>query len=135
MRAICPTMRLVTLFIALTLSACVAVNIERRFDMPIAAARLQAQATQVRVEGTVIVASGTFDNGFAAQDASGGIFVTRAIGTSVKPGDRVRVNGRIVAPNNQVAIEPAAIELLGTGSAPAPLEIRTGSVGPATEGR
>jgi hypothetical protein len=84
---------------------CVAVNSERRSDMPVAAARQLAQSTQVTVEGIVTVASGTLDDGFAVQDGSGGIYVTRTKGTAAKVGDRIRFSGRIVAPNNQIAIE------------------------------
>jgi hypothetical protein len=128
-------MRITTLFIALTLNACVTINVERRSDIPIAAARVQSIGTQVRVEGIVTVASGAFDDGFALQDASGGIYVTRTVGDAMKPGSRVRVSAKIAAPNNQIAIEPATIELLGTGSVPTPVEIRTGAVSPSTEGR
>ena len=128
-------MRLILSVIALTLSACVAVNTEHRAEMPIAAARLQSLGTPVVVNGVVTVASGTLDEGFALQDASGGIYVSRTAGAAVRTGDRVRVSGRIVAPNKQIAIEPAGIEAMGTGSIPVPGEIRTGVVGPVSEGR
>ena len=118
-----------------TMIGCTAVTVGRRADMPVAAARQLAQSIQVTVEGIVTVASGTFDDGFAVQDGSGGIYVTRTIGTPAKPGQRARVSGKRVAPGEQVAIEPATIEFLGTGSVPAPPEVKTGAVGPATEGR
>jgi len=114
---------------------CVAIHVEQRADMPIAAARIQAVRTPVTVEGVVTVAPGTFDEGFAVQDASGGIYVARAIAAGVKAGDRVRISGAIAVLHGQATIEPAQIETLGAGSPPAPLEIRTGTVGPATEGR
>jgi hypothetical protein len=117
------------------LHGCVAINFERGPETPVAAARQLAQSTQVTVEGVVTVASGTFDDGFAVQDGSGGIYVIRTIGTPVKPGQRARVSGKLVAPGQQVAIEPATIEFLGPGSVPAPPEVKTGAVGPATEGR
>lgn len=117
------------------LSGCVAINIEHRADVPIAAARLQARATQVTVEGVVTVASGSFDDGFALQEANSGIYVTHTTGNPVKLGERVRVSGKIVAPNHQIAIEPVAIESLGAGSLPIPLEVKTGAAGPATEGK
>ncbi|MFI4914759.1 MAG: hypothetical protein ACHQAR_06170 [Steroidobacterales bacterium] len=127
---------LIAYLAALTLlHGCVAINFERGSDMPVAAARQLAQSTQVTVEGMVTVASGTLDDGFAVQDGSGGIYVTRTIGTPVKPGQRARVSGTLVAPNQQVAIDPATIEFLGTGSVPAPPEVKTGAVGPATDGR
>ena len=128
-------MRLIISVIAFTLSACDAVSVDRRTEMPIASARLQAAGTPVIVNGIVTVASATLDEGFALQDASGGIYVSRTAGAAVRIGDRVRIDGRIVAPNNQIAIEPADIAAMGTGSIPVPGEIRTGAVGPATEGR
>ena len=114
---------------------CVAVHVEHRADMPVAAARIQTVRTSVTVEGVVTVAPGTFDEGFAVQDASGGIYVARAIAAGVKAGDRVRISGAIAELHGQTAIEPARIEILGAGSPPAPLETRTGTVGPATEGK
>lgn len=114
---------------------CVAVNSERRSDTPVAAARQLAPSTQVTVEGIVTVPSGTLDDGFAVQDRSGGIYVTRTMGNVAKVGDRVRLSGRIVAPNNQIAIEPLTIEFMGAGRVAAPPAVKTGAVGPATEGR
>jgi hypothetical protein len=63
----------------------------------------------VIVNGVVTVASGALDEGFAVQDASGGIYVSRTAGAAVKAGDQVHVSGSIVAPNKQIAIEPAGI--------------------------
>ena len=128
-------MRLIMSVIALTLSACAAVNVEHREKMPIAAARLQAAGTPVVVNGVVTVASGTLDEGFAVQDASGGIYVSRTAGAPVRTGEQVHVSGTIVAPNKQIAIEPVGIGTMGTDSIPIPGEVRTGVVGPATEGR
>jgi len=128
-------MRFIMPVIALTLSACATVNVEHRAEMPIAAARLQSTGKPVIVNGVVTVASGALDEGFAVQDASGGIYVSRTAGAAVKAGDQVHVSGSIVAPNKQIAIEPAGIGITGTGSVPVPSEIRTGAVGPATEGR
>lgn len=127
--------RLVLLLSLVAASGCVVVKTHEIVEMPVAAAREQTPGTAVTVEGVVTVASGTFDGGFALQDASGGIYVTRALGKAVKTGDRVRVSGKLAAPNNQVAIEPGRIALPGPGSVPAPQEVRTGSAGPATEGR
>lgn len=126
----------IALVIAFLLSACVTVNVERSSHMPMAAARLQTVGTAVSVEGVVTVASGALDEGYAVQDASGGIYVSRTLGAAVKAGDQVRVSGKIILPDSkQIAIEPARIEALGKSSVPAPLEIKTGAVGPATEGR
>ena len=128
--------RALLLVIALELSACVMVNVERSSHMPMAASRLQPAGTAVVVEGVVTVASGALDEGFAVQDASGGIYVSRTLGAAVKAGDQVRVSGKIILPKSQqIAIDPARIDALGSASVPAPLDIRTGGVGPATEGR
>jgi hypothetical protein len=116
-------------------SACIVVETRQIDAIPIAAARGQRPSTDVAVAGVVTVASGTFDEGFALEDGSGGIYVIRTPGIAVKLGDRVRVSGKIIAPNNQIAISPGRIELLETAAAPLPLEVGTGIIGPATEGR
>jgi hypothetical protein len=128
-------MRSALLVMLLAASGCIVVKTHEITEMPVAAAREQAPGTAVTVEGVATVASGTFDGGFALQDSSGGIYVTRALGKTVHAGDRVRVSGKLAAPDNQVAIEPGFIALQGPGSSPALQEVRTGSVGPATEGR
>jgi len=116
-------------------SGCVAIHIEHRTDMPVAAARIQAIGAPVTVDGVVTVASGTFDEGFALQDASGGIYVLRTPAAKARSGDSVRVSGTIAVFHGQIAIEPARIEILGAGIPPAPLEVRTGMVGATTDGR
>jgi len=103
--------------------------------LPIAAARELAPGARVTIEGVVTVRAGTFDAGFALQDATGGIYVTHARGTAPELGERLRVEGRAVAPHAQAGIEPAALVALGIANSPAPLETTTGAVGPATEGR
>ena len=103
--------------------------------LPIAAARELATGSRVTVEGVVTVRAGTFDAGFALQDATGGIYVTDARGMTPEIGERLRVDGRAVAPHAQAGIEPAALVALGIANSPAPLETTTGAVGPATEGR
>jgi uncharacterized protein YdeI (BOF family) len=125
----------ILLVVVLLLAACVAVNVKDVLEMPIAASRLQTAGTLVAVEGVVTVASGALDDGFALQDASGGIYVSRTRGAAVKTGERVRVSGEIILPNKQITIEPKQIDILGSGSVPAPVDIKTGAVGPATEGR
>ena len=87
------------------------------------------------VDGVVTVAPRTFDDGFALQDASGGIYVARALDQAIELGSRVRVWGTLGTPDKRVTVEPTALQIKGQGSAPAPLEAATGDVGPATEGR
>ena len=81
------------------------------------------------------VAPRTFDDGFALQDASGGIYVARTLGQAIELGSRVRVTGTLAAPDKRVTVLPTAVQITGQGSAPAPLEVATGDAGPATEGR
>jgi len=73
--------------------------------------------------------------GFALQDASGGIYVARALDQAIELGSRVRVWGTLAAPDQRITVEPTTLQITGQGSAPAPLEVATGGVGPATEGR
>lgn len=116
-------------------TACTGTDGPERAAQPIAVVRTVAQSAQATIEGVVTVAAGTFDDGFAVQDATGGIYVTRAIGTAVKIGDRVRIAGRVVAPNNQAGVEPAAVTRMDASSVPAPINVKTGAVGSVTEGR
>ena len=83
----------------------------------------------------VTVAPRTFDDGFALQDATGGIYVARALDQAIELGSRVRVWGTLAAPDKRVTVEPTSLQITGPGSAPAPIEVATGDVGPATEGR
>ena len=71
---------LLWLIIVAATSGCVSVIVERRAEMPVASVRAMTPATSVTVEGVVTVAAGTLDEGFALQDQSGGIYVTRAAG-------------------------------------------------------
>jgi hypothetical protein len=87
------------------------------------------------VEGVVTVPSGTFDAGFALQEDSGGIYVTRVGDKPARLGDRVQVSGRLTASNGRIAVEPGLIAIMGSGAVPLPREARTGTVGPSTEGR
>jgi hypothetical protein len=116
-------------------TACAGPDAADHAVQPIAAVRVLPPSAQATIVGVVTVAAGTFDEGFAVQDGTGGIYVTRALGISVAIGERVRVAGRVVAPNNQAGIDPAAVTRLNTGTAAAPIEVKTGVVGPATEGR
>jgi hypothetical protein len=88
------------------------------------------------VEGVVTADAGAIDDGFALQDASGGIYVINARTSPLKVGEHVRVEGSIVAPNNQKGIDPSAITRMGLATAALPLaQLRTGEVGANSEGR
>ena len=123
------------LVVAITVAGCAAADRDRRITPRIATARAQAIGSQVMVEGVVTVAPRTFDDGFALQDASGGIYVARALDQPLELGSRVRITGTLAAPDKRVTIEPTAVQITGQGGAPPPLEVATGDVGPATEGR
>jgi hypothetical protein len=125
----------VWLVVAITVVGCAAADRDRRAATPIATARAQAIGSQVMVDGVVTVAPRTFDDGFALQDASGGIYVARALDQAIELGSRVRVWGTLAAPDQRIMVEPTALQITGQASAPAPLEVATGGVGPATEGR
>jgi hypothetical protein len=125
----------VCLVVAIAVVGCAAADRDRRTAPPIATARGQAIGSPVMIDGVVTVASRTFDDGFALQDASGGIYVARALDQAIEMGSRVRVTGTLAAPDKRVTVEPTALQIMGQGSAPAPLEVATGDVGPATEGR
>jgi inosine-uridine nucleoside N-ribohydrolase/uncharacterized protein YdeI (BOF family) len=111
--------------------------------MTIGAARSQPISSTVTVAGTVIVGAGdfsssTFDQGFALQDATAGIYVSLADETGVKLGDQVEVTGELQAPNGLLTIVPAtadAVQKQGEGEAITPEAVTTGAVNEATEGR
>lgn len=87
------------------------------------------------VAGVVTVASGTFDGGFAVQDATGGIYVTAPADSSrYAAGTLVSITGTTSNPQNQLAIDPGSIQVLGNAELPSPRLIRTGRVKEGSEG-
>lgn len=102
---------------------------------PLSRAREMGAGATVLVEGTVSVAPGAFDGGFAIQDHSAGIWVLApADSVRLRVGQRVRVQGTLDEPNGQLAIMPAAIGPLEELDAPAPRDLRTGLVNESMEG-
>lgn len=102
---------------------------------PLARAREMGAGTTVLVEGTVSVAPGVFDGGFAIQDHSAGIWVLApADSVRLRVGQRVRVQGTLDDPNGQLSIMPSAIGPLGERDAPAPRDLHTGLVNESMEG-
>jgi hypothetical protein len=102
---------------------------------PLSRARELGAGATVLVEGTVSVAPGAFDGGFAIQDHSAGIWVLApADSVRLRVGQRVRVQGTLDEPNGQLAIMPAAIGPLEELDAPAPRDLRTGLVNESMEG-
>jgi len=108
----------------------------------IGAARKLPLGTVVTVEGSVTVPSGafsssSFDEGFAIQDATGGIYVSVATNLGIKLRERALVTGQLVDSFGLLTLVPAAdsdVEVRGHGRPVRPLWVRTGSVGAANQG-
>lgn len=107
----------------------------------LARARAAGAGASVVVDGVVSVAPGSFDGGFAIQDRTGGIWVLPPIDpVLLRVGQRVRIRGTLDNPNNQLAIQPAALQLFQVrepaplDEAPEPRAVRTGEVNEGQEG-
>jgi hypothetical protein len=96
------------------------------------------------VQGSITVPSGvfrssTFDEGFAIQDDTGGIYVSIAANLGLAPRRQVRVTGHLADNGFGLLIldvdSPADVKTLGAGPKVAPAPLSTGVVGEATEGR
>jgi uncharacterized protein YdeI (BOF family) len=109
----------------------------------IAEARSLPLGTVVTVDGSVTVPSGvfsssTFDQGFAIQDHTGGIYVSTADNLGFALRQQVRVTGELadsVLPGLLVLIDVTDIKTHGKGPKVQPLTVATGAVGEATEGK
>lgn len=108
----------------------------------IAEARSLPLGTVVTIEGTVTVPSGafsssTFDQGFAIQDRTAGIYVSTADNLGFALGQRVRVTGTLadtVLPGLLVLVDVTVDKSVNGGPKVTPLAVATGDVGEATEG-
>ena len=109
----------------------------------IATARSQPVGTTVTVEGTVTVTSGTFassffDEGFAVQDPTGGIYVSTADDLGLRQGGRARVTGVVQDFSGLLVLVPASdsdVTSRGLGLPILTTLVATGHVGPANQGR
>jgi DNA/RNA endonuclease YhcR with UshA esterase domain len=109
----------------------------------IAEARALPLGTVVTVDGSVTVASGafsssTFDQGFAIQDHTGGIYVSTPDNLGFAPRQQVRVTGTLadnVQPGLLVLTNVTEAKAHGSGPKVQPLPVATGAVGEATEGK
>jgi DNA/RNA endonuclease YhcR with UshA esterase domain len=109
----------------------------------IADARQAPSGSLVTVEGAVTVASGTytsstFDEGFAVQDGTAGIYVSSAFNSGLDLHQRVRVTGTVGDDGfGQLVLRPAApsdvVRLRGARRV-SPDFVATADVGEATEG-
>jgi DNA/RNA endonuclease YhcR with UshA esterase domain len=109
----------------------------------IADARNQPPGTVVTVEGSVTVPSGdfsssTFDQGFAIQDETGGIYVSTSDNPNLNFHRRVRVTGVVGDDGYGVRVlRPASlagVQKLPGASRVEPQPVETGDVSEATEG-
>ena len=106
----------------------------------IAEARSLPLGTVVTIDGSVTVPSGafsssTFDQGFAIQDRTGGIYVSTSDNLGFAPRQQVRVTGTLadtVLPGLLVVVDVTDAKAHGSG--PKALPVTTGGVGEATEG-
>ncbi|MGA9772903.1 MAG: OB-fold nucleic acid binding domain-containing protein [Blastocatellia bacterium] len=109
----------------------------------IAQARSLPLGTIVTVDGSLTVPSGafsssTFDQGFAIQDHTGGIYVSVADNLGFAPRLQVRVTGRLADSFGLLVLIPSDnddIKPHGHGPKVEPLPVATGAIGEATEGK
>jgi hypothetical protein len=108
----------------------------------IAAARHLLPGTVVTVEGSVTVPSGVFassffDEGFAVQDSTAGIYVSMADNLGLAYRQKARVTGALTDIGGLLVIIPAHdsdVSVRGHGALVPPRFSRTGAIGEATEG-
>lgn len=109
----------------------------------IAQARSLPLGTVVTIDGVVTVPSGafsssTFDQGFAIQDQTGGIYVSTSDNLGFALRTQVRVTGTLadtVLPGLLVLVNVTDTKPHGSGPKIQPLAVATGDVGEATEGK
>jgi len=109
----------------------------------IAEVRAMPLGTVVTLEGTVTTPSGVFassffDEGFAVQDATAGIFVSFPdTDIGVRPPRHVKVTGVLQDASGLLVIAPARVsdvKIRGRDKPVKPIWVRTGSIGESTEG-
>ena len=108
----------------------------------IAEARGLPLGTVVTIDGSVTVPSGafsssTFDQGFAIQDQTGGIYVSTPDNLGFAPRQQVRVTGTLadtVLPGLLVLVDVTEVKAHGSGPKVQPQPVATGAVNESTEG-
>lgn len=109
----------------------------------IAEARALPLGTVVTIDGAITVPSGafsssTFDQGFAIQDRTGGIYISVPDNNGFGLRQQVRVTGKLadtVLPGLLVLVDVTEIKPHGSGPKVQPLPVATGDVGEDTEGK
>src|SRR5262245_46609645 len=105
-------------------------------------ARALPLGSVVTIKGTVTVASGafassTFDQGFALQDKTGGIYVSLATNVGLQLRGQAEVTGRLQESFGLLILVPSGpgnVKRKGHGRPVAPQAVNTGSVNKTTEG-
>jgi DNA/RNA endonuclease YhcR with UshA esterase domain len=108
----------------------------------IAEARGLPLGTVVTIDGSVTVPSGafsssTFDQGFAIQDQTAGIYISTSDNLGFAPRQQVRVTGTLadtVLPGLLVLVDVTAVKAHGSGPKVQPQPVATGDVNDSTEG-
>ena len=133
--------------VTLLLTAVVATTVYSQSADPktitIAEARALPLGTVVTVDGSVTVPSGafsssTFDQGFAIQDRTGGIYVSVPDNLGLALRQQVRVTGKLadtVLPGLLVLVDVTEVKAHGSGPKVRPLPVATGDVNETTEGK
>jgi uncharacterized protein YdeI (BOF family) len=106
-------------------------------------ARALPLGSTVTIKGTVTVASGafgssTYDQGFALQDKSGGIYVSLQTNLGLQLRDQAEVTGQLEDSYGLLILAPSSpsdVKPIGHGRPVTPEAVNTGSVNEATEGR
>jgi DNA/RNA endonuclease YhcR with UshA esterase domain len=133
---------LVTLFFAIVPGAAHAQPADPK-TISIAEARSLPLGTVVTIDGSITVPSGafsssTFDQGFAIQDHTGGIYVSVPANPGFGLKQQVRVTGELadtVLPGLLVLINVTDAKAHGSGPKVQALPVATGAVGEGTEGK
>jgi DNA/RNA endonuclease YhcR with UshA esterase domain len=106
-------------------------------------ARALASGSTTTIKGTVTVPSGafvssTYDQGFAIQDKTGGIYISTQTNHRLKLGDTAEVTGALGQSYGLTIITPSSgrsVLIKRDGDNVTPQRIATGSVNEASEGR
>jgi uncharacterized protein YdeI (BOF family) len=133
---------LVTLLFTLVAAATVHSQGPDPKTIRIAEARSLPLGTIVTIDGVVTVPSGafsssTFDQGFAIQDRTGGIYISVPDNSGLSLRQQVRVTGKLgdtVLPGLLVLVDVTDIKVHGSGPKVTPLPVATGDVNDTTEG-
>jgi len=104
--------------------------------IPIANARKLALGTEVIIEGTVTVASGTFrssfsDYGFQVQDKTSGMYITIKTDPHLTVGQMVRLTGKLTETALKFQIvetDEKSVQVISVKSPPKPIALGTGQL-------